>query len=217
MRLPLILFLLATLVPIYFGKTRTAPFWLAVQAVALAWNSLTHHDGEHNAHNLAALIEFVVLRAIIAPLMLRRALRHHPRADAPLIPSNLFTWGIGVTLTVLAFDFSGGAISNVQALALGVVGSTVAIALLILTTTQEPPAQLVALLYIENAIAVFESLLPHGWPVPVHVGLSLAYIGMIGIGCWLIATTGRTAPLHVPPYAPPHAPDKTAPLTLPHD
>lgn len=187
MRLPLILFLLATLVPIYFGKTRTAPFWLSVQAIALAWNNLTHHGGEQTPHALSVLAEFVILRAVIAPLMLRRALRHNARAEEPLIPSNLFTWGIGVTLTVLAFDFSGGAVANVQALALGVVGSTIAIALLILTTTQAPPAQLVAVLYIENAIAVFESLLPHGWPLPVHAGLSLVYIATVALACWLIA------------------------------
>ena len=56
MRLPLILILLAALVPVFFGKTRSAPFWLAVQAVALAWNSAVQHEAG-GLHAVAALVE----------------------------------------------------------------------------------------------------------------------------------------------------------------
>ena len=93
-------------------------------------------------------------------------------ANLDLMPSNLFAWVIGIALIVLAFEFGGAAMADVQALALGVVGATVAVALLLLSTNDSPPAQLVAVLFMENAIAVFESLLPEPWPLPVHGALS---------------------------------------------
>ena len=37
MNLPLITFLVAAIIPIFFGKIRSAPFWLTAQAAALAW------------------------------------------------------------------------------------------------------------------------------------------------------------------------------------
>jgi hydrogenase-4 membrane subunit HyfE len=44
--------------------------------------------------------------------------------------------------------------------------------LLLLASNDSPAAQLVAVLFMENAIALFESLLPEPWPLPVHVALS---------------------------------------------
>jgi len=185
MRLPLILFLLCALAPVFFGKIRAAPFWLALQALALAWLGAIHHPA-WSLHTLATVVEVVVVRAVVAPLLLRRAIGLRNEADADLMPSNLFTWAMGIALIVLAFDFGGAAMSDVQALALGVVGAMVAITLLILSTNTAPPAQLVALLFMENAIAVFESMLPEPWPLPVHGMLTLVYLATVGVGSWLI-------------------------------
>lgn len=193
MRLPLILILLAALVPVFFGKTRSAPFWLAVQAVALAWNSAVQHEAG-GLHAVAALVEVLVVRALIAPLLLRRAIRQRSEPNLDLLPSNLFTWAIGISLVVLAFDFGGAAMEDVPALALGVVGGLVALSLLLLSTNNAAPAQLVAVLFMENAIAVFESLLPEPWAWPVHAALTLVYLVTVGVGCWLIGTPQPRAP-----------------------
>ncbi len=80
-----------------------------------------------------------------------------------------------------------------QALTLGVVGATVAVALLLLATNDSPPAQLVALLFMENAIALFESLLPEPWPLPVHGALSAIYLLTVGVGGWLIGAPAAAA------------------------
>jgi hydrogenase-4 membrane subunit HyfE len=185
MRLPLILFLLCALAPVFFGKIRVAPFWLALQALALAWLGAIHHP-DWSLHTLATVVEVVVVRAVVAPLLLRRAILLRNEPDADLMPSNLFTWAAGIALVVLAFDFGGAAMSDVQALALGVVGAMVAITLLILSTNTAPAAQLVALLFMENAIAVFETMLPSPWPMPVHGMLTLVYLATVGVGSWLI-------------------------------
>lgn len=185
MRLPLILFLLTAVLPVFFGKIRAAPLWLSLQAIALGWSGAAHHDA-WSAHGMLALLEVIAIRGVATPLLLRRAIHRHSEADKDLIPSNLFAWTIGVALIVLAFDFGGAAMADMQALALGVVGATVAIALLILSTNDAPPAQLVALLFLENAIAVFELLLPEPWPLPVHLALTFVFLATVAVSGWLI-------------------------------
>lgn len=185
MKSPLILFLVAAVVPVFFGKIRSAPFWLAVQAVALGWASATQH-GEGSGHALAALIEVLAVRAVIAPLLLRRAIRGRGEPNLDLMPSNLFAWAIAIALLVLAFEFGAPEMSDRHALALGAVGATVAVALLLLAANDSPPAQLVAVLFMENAIGLFESLLSEPWPLPVHLALGVIYMLTVGVGAWLI-------------------------------
>lgn len=187
MTLPLIAFLLAAIVPVFFGKIRSAPSWLAVQALALGASAVARHD-EFSAHALAALTEVVVVRAAIAPMLLQRAIRRRGEHNLDLMPSNLFTWAIAIALIVLAFEFGAPAMADRHALTLGVVGATVAVALLLLSTNDAPPAQLVAVLFMENGLALFESLLPQPWPLPVHGALSVIYVLTVAVGSWLIGS-----------------------------
>lgn len=192
MRLPLIFFLMAAVIPIFFGKIRSTPFWLSLQAIALGWNGIAHSDGM-SGHALVALIDVIAVRAVAAPLLLRRAIHLRGDPNLDLMPSNLFAWVIGIALIVLAFEFGGSATTDVGALALGVVGAMVAIALLLLSTNDALPAQLVAVLFMENGIAVFESLLPEPWPLPVHGALTVVYLVTVGVGGWLIGTPAAAA------------------------
>jgi hydrogenase-4 membrane subunit HyfE len=187
MTLPLIIFLVAVVIPVFFGKIRSAPIWLAVQALALGWNAVAHHGGL-SLHSVIALLELLVLRAAIAPLLLRRAIHQRVEPNLDLMPSNLFAWVIAIALMVMAFKFGAPSMSDYQALTLGVVGTTVAVALLLLTGNSSPPAQLVAVLFMENALALFESLLPEPWPLPVHGALSAMYLLTVWVGSWLIGS-----------------------------
>ena len=200
MRLALILFLLAAVIPVFFGKARAAPLWLGLQGIALGWSGLVQHESI-SSHAVLAAIETIAVRALIVPMLLRRAIGLRDEANVDLMPSNLFVWTIGVALIVLAFEFTGAAMADVGTFALGVVGATVAIALLLLATNDSPLAQLVAVLYMENAIAVFESLLPEPWPLPVHGALTVVYLATVGVGSWLIGTP-HPAPAKVNGSAP---------------
>ena len=202
MRLPLMLFLLAALAPVFFGKVRAAPLWLVLQALALAWIGALHH-AEWSLHTLIGVLEVVLVRGVLAPWLLLRAIRLRAEPDADLMPSNLFTWAIGTALIVLAFDFGGAAMADAPALALGVVGAMVAMVLLILSTNGSPAAQLVAVLFMENAIAVFESMLPAPWPLPVHLMLTVVYLLTVGVGSWLIGRPENPA-LQGHPIPPAH-------------
>lgn len=181
----LVLFLAAVIVPMFFGKLRSAPLWLAVQAGALAWIGLAQ-PGADAAHAGVAAVEVALVRGLLAPLLLRRAIRARAEPNGDLMPSNLFAWAIAVTLVVLAFEFGAPTLSDRQALTLGAVGATVTVALLLLSTNDSPPAQLVAVLFMENALALFESLLPEPWPLPVHAALTGIYLLTVGVGAWLI-------------------------------
>jgi hydrogenase-4 membrane subunit HyfE len=187
MTLPLVAFLVTAVVPVFFGKIRSAPLWLAVQGLALGWNGIVQHS-ELSSHTVAALLEVLIVRASIAPALLRRAIRLRAETNLDLMPSNLFAWTIAIGLIVLAFQFGAPAMADQQALTLGVVGATVAVALLLLSTNNSPPAQLVAVLFMENALTLFESLLPEPWTLPVHGALSVIYLATVGVGGWLIGT-----------------------------
>ena len=200
MRLPLLLFLMAAMVPVFFGKVHAAPLWLVLQALALAWVGVLHH-AQWSWHTLVGVLEVVLVRGVLAPLLLQRAIRPCAQPDTDLMPSNLFSWAIGIGLMALAFDFSGAAMADVQALALGVVAATVILVLLILSTNTAPVAQLVALLFMENAIAVFESTLTAPWPLPVHLMLTAVYLLTAGVGSWLVGQPDRletATPQHPP-------------------
>ncbi len=183
--LPLIACLLATVIPVFFGKLSVTPTWLSLQALALGWITLNKNEAlDFNA--LEAGLEILFIRAWLVPHLLRRTLLSTREAELDVMPSNLFAWGAAVTLLILAFQFGNGARADVRALTLGVAAATVTIAFLVLATNREPVAQLVALLYMENALALFESLMPEPWPLPVHIAVSGVYVGTVVVGSWLI-------------------------------
>ncbi len=189
MSLPLTLFLVAVLVPAFFGKLRSTPVWLSLQALALAWNVLTQHM-DVSDHALTSVLELVLVRAVLVPLLLRRmtrALAGESEGPGPdLIAPNLFAWAISAVLIVLAFELVGVASLRGENFTLGVMAATVVTALLILSTNLASPAQLVAVLFLENAVVLFESLLPHPWPLPVHMALTAVYVGTVVVGISLV-------------------------------
>lgn len=193
MTLTLIVFLLAAVIPVFFGKIRSAPLWLCLQSIMLGWNGIAVH-AEISNHALITLLEIVVVRVCITPILLRRTIHRRVEPNLDLMPSNLFAWAIATALIVLAFEFGGASVADLGALTLGVVGATVMIALLILSTNDSPPAQLVALLFMENALVLFESLLPEPWPLPVHAALGVVYVLTVGVGSWLLGAPNTPVP-----------------------
>ena len=187
MTAPLMLFLAATLIAAFFGRIRSAPFWLAVQALALAWIMGLRHAHDP-IHALPGVVEVLLLRAVIAPWWLHRALARRQEPNRDLIPSNLFAWTAAVALIAMAFKFGAPQLTGGDALTLGVVAATVVSALLLLALNAAPFVQLVALIFIENAIALFESLMTTPWPLTVHVALSAVYLLIVLMGCRMLGS-----------------------------
>lgn len=189
---------MTTVIPVFFGKLRVLPTWLSLQALALALGWLSLSPSADGLHALAAGLEILLLRAWLVPHILRGALAQQPHsAQLDVMPSNLITWGVAVALLIVAFQFGNGARADLRALTLGVIAATVTLVFLVLATNREPLAQLGALLYLENAIVLFEHVLPHPWPLPVHLVLSGVYVGSAAVGAWLIrGMQGSAAPSH---------------------
>lgn len=177
-------FFLGAVTPVFFAKLRVIPIWLSLQALALGGFVLAQ---ERDLHAVITGLEILLLRGVVVPWILRRYLAQHESVgDIDTMPSNLFAWGIAVALLIVAFRFGDGASTDLRALSLGTVASVLTMAYLILSTNREPLAQLVALLFMENAVMLFETLLPHPWPLPVHGLLALLYVGFPAIGLWLM-------------------------------
>ncbi|HJV68682.1 hypothetical protein [Ideonella sp.] len=189
MTVALVAFLAAAVIPIFFGKLGSAPWWLVLQAAALGAAGFVHH-GEAGPHEWAALAEVLLLRAFVAPRWLKQVVVRRAETQRDLMPSNLFAWAIAIALIVLAFEFGAPPLGEHEALTLGTVAATVAVALLLLAANDAPPAQLVAVLFMENAIALFELLMPAPWPLPVHLALSAVFVGTVGVGSRLIEAEG---------------------------
>jgi hydrogenase-4 membrane subunit HyfE len=185
MTLPWILCLTATVLPVFFSRISATPIWLSLQALALGWIIISGHH-ELTTHVMLAGVEVLLVRAVLVPYVLRRALHKSPKTRMGLMPSNLFTWGVAITLIILAFNFGDDSDANMRPLTLGVIAATAMIACLILSTNQEPTAQLVAVLFMENALALFESLMPEPWPLPVHLSISGVYVLTVFVGSWLV-------------------------------
>lgn len=182
--LALTAFILSAVTPVFFAKLRVIPIWLSLQALALGGFVLAQEGG---LHGITTGLEVLLLRGAVVPWMLRRHLaRHASVANIDTMPSNLFAWGIAAALLIVAFRFGDGASSDVRALSLGTVACVLTMAYLILSTNREPLAQLVAFLFMENAVMLFETLLPHPWPASIHLLLALLYVGFTAIGLWLM-------------------------------
>ena len=66
MLLPLIIFLLCAVLPVFFGRLRATPFWISVQALALAWALSSRHP-EASLHSLVGVAEVLLVRGAMAP------------------------------------------------------------------------------------------------------------------------------------------------------
>ncbi|HZX32628.1 MAG TPA: hypothetical protein VFF03_14840 [Rhodocyclaceae bacterium] len=197
MTLPLILCLVATVIPVFFSRISATPAWLSIQALTLVWITALGEE-TWSAHAMVSVAEILAIRVLLVPYLLSRAIRKTPQARMSVMPSNLFAWGVAITLIILAFKFGDGAKADYRAVTLGVVAATAMIAFLILATNHEPAAQLVAVLFMENALALFESLMPEAWPIPVHLAVSGVYVLTVTVGSWLVRGHCGPAPISEP-------------------
>lgn len=151
---------------------------LAWQGVALAAIPLLQgvHDGEAELIGLGVIV--LVLRAVVLPWLLARALGEQPRTQreaAPLVntaSSLLITAG----LTVAAFAISQPLAElepNPSTHAVPGAMAVVLIALFVMTTRRHAVSQACGFLMLDNGITATAFLLSAGVPLIVELGASL--------------------------------------------
>ena len=151
---------------------------LAWQGVALAAVPLVRGVHEDDAALIVVGMAVLVLRAIILPWLLARAVGAEPRGQREATPliNTATSLLIAAALTVAAFAVSQpmanlepGATTNAVPAAFGVI----LIALFVMTTRRHAVSQAAGFLMLDNGIAATAFLLTAGVPLIVELGASL--------------------------------------------
>lgn len=172
----LVAFLVVVLVPLVAGSWRISLLGLALQGLLLTW--MAHrHAPEWTAAHLLLVFDLAVLRGVVAPGFLYRALQQR-RAPArnDILPPNLLLWAIAGGLVLFAFRFGRAAGSAENALHLSVAAAALVMGLFVLATQESRISQIIGLLRMENAIALFELGSSHRMPLAVHGGVAIVFL-----------------------------------------
>jgi len=151
---------------------------LAWQGVALAAVPLVRGVHEDDAALIVVGMAVLVLRAIVLPWLLARAVGAEPRGQREATPliNTATSLLIAAALTVAAFAVSQpmanlepSATTNAVPAAFGVI----LIALFVMTTRRHAVSQAAGFLMLDNGIAATAFLLTAGVPLIVELGASL--------------------------------------------
>lgn len=170
----LVAFLVVLVAPLLFATWRTSLAGLGLQGILLTAMAL-----ERGWHPTAAggvlLLDLLVLRGYVVPRYLYGIMRRQgtPRRT-DVIPANLFSWTLAGVLVLLAFRFAAVLVpqGGVEATHVAVAAAALLLAFQILGTGDSLYGQVVGVLRMENAIALFELSLGHELPLPLQLGVT---------------------------------------------
>jgi hypothetical protein len=182
MRLPLMLFLLAAVVPVFFGKVRAAPFVAGRAGLALAWIGADAARRRLACMPLAAMHRGAGRAGADGARLLRRAIRQRSEPNLDLMPSNLFTWAIGIALWCWPSTSAAPAMSDVPALTLGVVAAWWPCPCCCWPPTTRRRRSWWRCCSWKTPSACSSRCCPTPWPLPVHGALSAIYLLTVGVG-----------------------------------
>lgn len=189
----LLAFIIVALVPLFVATWRTSLLGLSLQGGLIAWLALRHSATLSFGSALTAL-DTIGLRAFAAPAVLyaaMRALKVPPRNN--VIAPNLFSWAIAIGLVVVAFRSADVLVppEGEQQMLVAVAGSALVLGMFVLSMAQGTFSQIVGLLRIENAIALFElGGSAHSGALGIRVAMTLILLVSVGFYRWYV--------LHVP-------------------
>lgn len=154
----LIAFVIAALAPLFIATWRTSILGLSVQGGLIAWLALREETALH-FDTVLTFIDLALLRMTLAPMVMYRAMvrrRAPPRND--VIAPNLVSWTIAISLVVIAFRAGDALVPREgdEQMLVGVSAAAFALGLFVLATSRGTFSQVVGILRIENAIAIFE-------------------------------------------------------------
>jgi hydrogenase-4 component E len=191
----LIAFVITLLVPLFVSKWRTSLFGLALQGALLAAIAYRQRGFEISVSTAVTLIDLVVVRAIVMPSLFFGTLR---RQNAPLrhdvIAPTLFSWAMALALVVVAFRTADVLVpveGNEQAL-VAVSTSALLLGLFVLSTARGMVSQVIGLMRVENAIALFELGTPtEHESLAIHIGQTAIMLVSVGFCRWFLSRLAR--------------------------
>lgn len=147
------------LIPLFVATWRTSLLGLSCQGFLMAWVAYRLNPELDAVSDWVTLGDLVLLRGLAAPIALYRVLRSQnaPRRNDVISP-NLLSWTIALGIVLLAFNFSESLVPEhgEQRTLVAVAAAGVLLGFLVLSTQSGPFSQMVGVLRVENAIALFE-------------------------------------------------------------
>ena len=174
----LIAFVIVVLLPLFVATWRTSLLGLAVQGALIAWLSL-RQETTLTFNAALAVVDIVAVRAIVAPALLYEVMQRKnapPRND--VIAPNLFSWALVVGLVVAAFRAADALVpvEGDEQMLVAVSSTAFVLALFVLAMADGTFGQIIGVLRIANATALFE-LGSRGAPTPA--ALRAAMTGLL--------------------------------------
>jgi hydrogenase-4 component E len=157
---PLLIAILGVLlVPLFVASWRLSLLALTGQCLIMGWIRYQLDPSLDSVAAWLGLVDLVVVRGIGAPLALYAVLRaRHAPSRNDVLPPNLMAWTLAIALVLLSFRFADLLVATESDEQTFVAVATAALLLgvLVLATQTGPFSQMVGVLRIENAIALFE-------------------------------------------------------------
>jgi hydrogenase-4 component E len=189
----LIAFVGVLLVPLFVASWRLSLLGLAAQGFLLAWIRYQADPALDTVDAWVVLFDLIVVRGVGAPLVIYAVLRaQRATARHDVLSPNLMSWTLAVALVLFAFRFADMFVPVEGSEQAFVAGATAGLllGLLALATQTGPFSQMVGVLRIENAIALFELGGRHGDPW-MHLPQTLLLVATVLLFRWYL----RTLPL----------------------
>lgn len=184
------------LVPLCVSGWRVALACLAAQGFMLAWIAYRANPDWHGMEAWLAMVDHLLLRGIVLPFALYTSLRTQ---KAPyrtgILPANILSWTSAFGAVLLAFNFSAllARATGIERSSIAVVASGILLGFVVLSTRTAMFGQMVGLIFIENAIALFEQTeSAHAQPAGIQAGLLATTALTIALYRWLLATRNET-------------------------
>jgi hydrogenase-4 component E len=202
----LIAFMITLLLPLFIGTWRTSFLGLAVQGALLSSIAYRQHGSHLSLESGLLAFDLVGLRMIAVPVALYLVLRAR---NAPLrndvIAPNLFSWAMALALVVLAFQTADVLVPTEgdEQMMTAVASAAFLLGMFVLSTGRGPASQIIGLVRVENAIALFElgSGSDHE-SLAVRMGQSAVLLVSIGFYRWYLLGLSREEPAADPARVP---------------
>ena len=189
------------LVPLFVSTWRIAVLGLALQGVLMSIIAY-RADSDLTLDNLVTLVDFGIVRTLFAPWALLGAVRGAGHASSREVNApNILSWTLAFGVVLLGFRLANRLVpegGDEQAL-VAVTVSAILLGFLRLATQAGPALQMVALLQIENAIALFEHGGEHEQPLALHIALATILLITILFFRWYLSTLDRRDATSEPP------------------
>lgn len=196
--------LLAMVLPLFLGSWRASLFGLCCQGLLMAWLVVESHPHLSSADDLLTLVDFVLVRGLVAPFFLYQVLTaREATARNEVIPPNLLSWTLAGGFVLVGFNFASAMVPEAgderQTVAVATAGML--LAFLVLSSQSGPFSQMVGALRFENALALFElgGTSHHEESILVHAGQLVVFLLTIGLFRWYLETVEPTALAPVTP------------------